>query len=113
MKGFILVDFPIYCVDCKFCREINEGTEACFEMTIDPDEYDCYRMIEDYCQSKPEWRPIINPSSFFHGMRESTPEENERINAHIKSISVPTGINIFDLLDKKEEVNEQSGNRNP
>lgn len=49
----------------------------------------------------------------FGKMRESTPEENEKINAYIKSISVPTGINIFDLLDKKGEVNEQSGNRNP
>lgn len=58
MKGFIPVDFPTYCVDCKFCREINEGTEACCEMTIDPDDYDCYRMIEDYCQSKPGWCPI-------------------------------------------------------
>lgn len=58
MKGFILVDFPRYCVDCKFCREINEGTEACCEMTVDPDEYDCYRMIDDYFQSKPQWCPI-------------------------------------------------------
>lgn len=58
MEGFILVDFPRYCVDCKFCREINEGTEACCEMTRDPDEYDCYRMIDDYCQSRPQWCPI-------------------------------------------------------
>lgn len=58
MKGFILVDFPRYCVDCKFCREINEGTEACCEMIVDPDKYDCYRMIDDYCQSKPQWCPI-------------------------------------------------------
>lgn len=58
MKGLVLVDFPNHCVDCKFCREINEGTEACCEMTIDPDDYDCYRMIEDYCQSKPGWCPI-------------------------------------------------------
>lgn len=58
MKGFILVDFPSYCVDCNFCREINKGTEACCEMAVDPDEYDCYRMIDDYCQSKPQWCPI-------------------------------------------------------
>ena len=58
MKGFILVDFPRYCVDCKFYREINEGTDACCEMTVDPDEYDCYRMIDDYFKSKPQWCPI-------------------------------------------------------
>lgn len=29
-------------------------------------------------------------------MRDSTPEENQAISEYIKSISVPTGINVFD-----------------
>lgn len=57
-KGIIVVDMPGKCVDCGFCREISEGIEACREMTIDPDDNDFSRMIEDYCQSKPDWCPI-------------------------------------------------------
>lgn len=57
-KGIIVVDMPGKCIDCGFCREISEGIEACCEMTIDPDDNDFFRMIEDYCQSKPDWCPI-------------------------------------------------------
>lgn len=57
-KGIIVVDIPEHCLDCDFCREINEGIEACCEISIDPDDEECWRMIEDYCQSKPNWCPI-------------------------------------------------------
>lgn len=57
-KGIIVVDIPERCLDCDFCREINEGIEACCEISIDPDDEECLRMIEDYCQSKPNWCPI-------------------------------------------------------
>ena len=31
-KGFVLVDIPETCLDCRFCREIDEGIEACCEL---------------------------------------------------------------------------------
>lgn len=34
MSKFILViDTPETCLDCKFCREIQEGIEACCELS--------------------------------------------------------------------------------
>ena len=57
-KGIIFVDIPEYCIDCKFCRELYEGIEACCEISIDPENNEYLRSIEDYCQSKPDWCPI-------------------------------------------------------
>ena len=42
-------------------------------------------------------------------MRDSTPEENQAISEYIRSISVPTGINIFDeksIVKRLEEFVE-------
>ena len=36
-------------------------------------------------------------------MRDPTPEEWDHINNYIESISHPTGINIFDLIDEYKE----------
>lgn len=58
MKGIIVLDKPDACVDCEFCREIDEGLEACCILTMDEDDQELYRMIDDYCQSVPEWCPI-------------------------------------------------------
>lgn len=38
-------------------------------------------------------------------MRNPTPEEWDAINNYIKSISIDTGINIFDLIDEYENDN--------
>ena len=35
-------------------------------------------------------------------MREATKEERESVNRYIESISKPTGVNFFDLLDGKD-----------
>ncbi len=40
-------------------------------------------------------------------MRDPTPEEWDHINNYIESISRPTGINIFDLID---EYNQEHNN---
>ena len=40
---------------------------------------------------------------FLDSMRDPTPEEWDSINNYIESISRPTGINIFDLMDEYEE----------
>ena len=43
-------------------------------------------------------------------MRNPTQEEWDAINSYIESISQPTGVNIFDLMDEYE--NERSENQN-
>lgn len=47
---------------------------------------------------------IKEAEDLFGNMRDTTPEEQNSINSHIKNISVPTGVNIFDLLDSNEEA---------
>lgn len=58
MKGIIVVDMPETCLDCDFCREIDEGIEACCTLTDDEEFDNCFKMIDDYCQDKPDWCPI-------------------------------------------------------
>lgn len=47
---------------------------------------------------------IKEAEELFGEMRDATPEEQKYIDNHIKNISVPTGVNIFDLLDSNEEA---------
>lgn len=58
-KALFVMDMPECCVDCIFCFEIDEGTEACCTITSEQDNEDKYREIkEDYCQCKPDWCPL-------------------------------------------------------
>ena len=58
-KAILVLDMPDSCLDCRFCREIDEGIEACCEIIIDdPDDCSLCRMIEDYCQCRPNWCPL-------------------------------------------------------
>lgn len=58
-KALFVMDMQEYCVDCIFCFEIDEGTEACCTVTREQDNEDAYREIkEDYCQCKPDWCPL-------------------------------------------------------
>ena len=43
---------------------------------------------------------------WLNSMRSPTPEEWDSVNNYIKSISRPTGINIFDLIDEYEKEHE-------
>lgn len=52
------MDMPDSCIDCRFCREIDEGIEACCEIRDDPDDSSLCRIIEDYCQRIPSWCPL-------------------------------------------------------
>lgn len=47
---------------------------------------------------------IKEAEDLFGNMRDTTPEEQKNINSHLKEISMPTGMNIFDLLNKENEV---------
>ena len=46
---------------------------------------------------------IEEAEELFGKMRDATPEEQQNIDEYIKSISMPTGVNLFDLLDNEEE----------
>lgn len=58
-KGFILVDVPDKCSDCRFCSEVLEGIEACCELEDDFKDDELIRKIDvNYTQKKPDWCPI-------------------------------------------------------
>ena len=57
-KAILVMDMPDSCLDCRFCREIDEGIEACCEIMDEPDNSSLCRMIEDYCQCRPNWCPL-------------------------------------------------------
>ena len=47
-KAALIVDMPESCLDCRFCREIDEGynTEACCEVMDEPNDNTICRMID-------------------------------------------------------------------
>lgn len=58
-KGFILVDVPENCLDCRFCIEVHEGIEAYCALVNNPDNHDEFKEIEvSYPPDKPDWCPI-------------------------------------------------------
>lgn len=60
-KAVLVVDMPESCPDCRFCRELDEGINACCELMDDENDSSLCRMIETeygYCQQKPDWCPI-------------------------------------------------------
>ena len=46
---------------------------------------------------------IKEAEDLFGNMRDTTPEEQKCIDNHIKNISVPTGVNIFDLIKDEDD----------
>lgn len=59
MIGYIEVENPNSCLDCRFCRELDEGKEACCNMMDEPEDDTLCRMIDvHYCMGKPTWCPI-------------------------------------------------------
>lgn len=46
---------------------------------------------------------IEEVEELFGKMRDATSEEQENINNYLKSISTPTGVNFFDLLNNEKE----------
>lgn len=58
-KSILVIDTPETCLDCRFCRELHEGIEACCEICDEPNDKELCRMIKvDYCQEKPDWCPL-------------------------------------------------------
>lgn len=56
-----------------------------------PKRYKKYKNIEQVAES------------LFGKMREMTPEESEAHSKYLSSISTPTGINIWDIIEKTNE----------
>ena len=60
-KAVLVMDMPETCCDCNFCREIQEGIEACCELMDELNDNTLCRMIDSkngYCQEKPNWCPL-------------------------------------------------------
>ena len=58
-KGFILVDMPKTCLDCRFCIEVHEGIEAYCALKNNSYNHDEFKEIDvSYPQEKPDWCPI-------------------------------------------------------
>ena len=93
---------------CKKCGSISLHTEVKGSNT---------GLYCDDCGAWVKWLGKDELNAFEHSkknqvlvqMRDSTPEENQAISEYIKSISVPTGINIFDeksIVKRLEEFVE-------
>lgn len=54
-KAVLVMDMPETCCDCRFCRELHEGVDACCELEDEPNDNTKCRMIDDYCYHKPDW----------------------------------------------------------
>lgn len=77
---------------------------------------DCPRAYDNTCSGARAERCLgkREAEELFGEMRHTTPEEQKIVNDYIKSISVSTGINIWDLYeqeDKEKEVETVCGNR--
>lgn len=58
-KGYILVNVPDKCIDCRFCDEVLEGIVAYCELEDDPKVDELIREIDvNYTRKKPDWCPI-------------------------------------------------------
>ena len=60
-KAVLVFDMTETCCDCNFCREIQEGIEACCELMDELNDNTLCRMIDSkngYCQEKPNWCPL-------------------------------------------------------
>lgn len=58
-KSILILDTPETCLDCRFCRELHEGIEAYCSIMADQMDEDLCREIEDHCQEKPDWCPLL------------------------------------------------------
>lgn len=72
---------------CKKCGSVSLHTEVKGNNT---------GLYCDDCGAWIKWLGKDELRAFEHSMRKATKEENESINKYLKSISKPTGYNIYD-----------------
>lgn len=87
-KSILVTDTPKSCLDCQFCREIQEGIEACCELSDEPNDKELCRMIDvGYCQEKPDWCPLLDlPKKMAEENRWFSKEYAEGWNACVDEI---------------------------
>jgi hypothetical protein len=62
-KSVLVIDTPENCLDCQFCYELDEGAEACCSISDEDKDTSLMKKIDceyGYCQSKPDWCPLID-----------------------------------------------------
>ena len=60
-KSVLVIDTPETCLDCMFCFELDEGTNACCSVMSDENDKSLCRYIQcdgGYFQDKPDWCPL-------------------------------------------------------
>lgn len=98
---------PIEVEASKLQKEYNKGFEDCRRAVIsvlkslnDLQGENVFSKNGLYPWNVIEALPSVNPQPI---MRDATPEEQEAIDRYIKSISKPTGVNIFDFYEDEEQ----------
>lgn len=89
----ILNDMPDSCIDCRFCREIDEGVDACCEIMNEPNNKELCRMIDvSYPQDKPNWCPL----------KELPQKKETNDNAFMEIMNIGYNACIDDILKGSE-----------
>ena len=86
---------------CNYCN--HKGCEVCVANSLDehcvPSNFE-----EDEDEPQAEYERVKDVVRGFMGivdsMRNPTEEEKESVNKYLESISEPTGVNIFDMMDE-------------
>ena len=81
---------------CKKCRSVSLHTEVKGNNT---------GLYCDDCGAFQKWLGKDELRAFVYSMREATKEENEAVDEYIKSISKPTGYNMYDDSTIIERLN--------
>jgi len=89
--AYNLMDIELKCVRRNSTHTCNRECDKCDLVQKDTDLIEAYQMAKFALK-------------FFGEMREMTPEESEAHSRYISSISTPTGVNIWDVLDKADNV---------
>lgn len=83
------------------CKEIIENNQTCKECK------DEHQQLLEWLLELKAYRQLFNTRKdaykLFGEMRDLTEEERIAYNKYIESISIPTGINFWDYIDKKEK----------
>lgn len=77
----------------------NDSTERHFGESI------AYQKVIDMIHKCKDSMTLEEVELLFGKMRETTKEEQECIDKYLKDISKPTGVNLFDYLDKIKKKN--------
>ena len=95
-KAVLVMDMPETCYDCRFCRELHEGVEACCDLEDEPNDNTKCRIIDDYCYNKPDWCPLLE-----------LPKHKRMIGAEIEinQILMNVGYNacLDEILEERKE----------